>query len=137
MTAGRESTGTATGPQRGSSCRCSKKWEPGRERKPTRQAQLCRHLQRRRGYALTSSVTSPPARARLEQPLASEPGALINDHRAQAVPVCERGWGRVFLNAKTPTSRGLNTGCMILGGRRKMCWFPLESDHLLQTGLLI
>lgn len=52
--------------------------------------------------------------------------------------VCERGWGRVFLNAKTPTSRRLNTGCMIFKGRRrKACWFSAESDHLLQIGWLI
>lgn len=50
---------------------------------------------------------------------------------------CERGWGRVFLNVKTPTSCSLNTDCVILGGRRKTGWFPPEPDHLLQVGFLI
>ena len=111
----------------------SKKWGPTEERKPTCNAWLgrapsttvwvCAHLLRH----------SSPAVIRLQQPLASEWGVLINDRHAQAMHVCERGWGHVFLNTKTPTSRSLNTGCMIFKRRRKMCWFHLELDHLLQA----
>lgn len=107
------------------------------ERKPTHPAEHSGGT----SDAGVGMCSPPPLPALLQQfvwsshsPLSE---GLINDHHVQAMHVCERGWGRVFLNVKTPTSCSLNMGCMISRRRRKMCWFPLELEHLLQSGQLI
>lgn len=137
-TTGRKNIRTVMGPQRGSSCCYSRNASlDGREIPPATHSSaetpltmvwVCTHLLRSQLSCGNSSGTATRRRAK-----------SFNKRSSCVNRACmwERVGMCIFKYTKTPTSRSLNTGRMIFKERRKMCWFPLQLDRLLQIGQLI